>query len=344
MAHALDAATATGETTIIDGYVPIIDIAPALAGKETARKAVASALDKAGSTSGFFVITGHGVSPDLVQRMEQVSLDFFALPTAAKERYATEPADPTIRGWYGTPSYVAGSEDLDTAPDLCELFTISRLGEPGVATRASLGEDFDVWSRANQWPTEVPAFRSTWLAYYEALEAVANELMRFFALALDLDERYFDDKFDDHITNLVVNHYPAVDSDPLPGQWRKGPHSDWGTMTILYQDGTGGLEVFDRDADEWMTVPVVPGSFVVNIGDLMEVWTNDRWRSAKHRVPVPPADVRARPRISIPFFHQPSWSVEVACLASCVEAGAEPIHEPVESGAYLLEKIRMAYS
>lgn len=344
MGSALDAATATGETTIIDGYVPIIDIAAALAGTPIARRTVAGAIEKAATTSGFFVITGHGVVPELVERMERVSLEFFGLPTEIKHRYATEPGDPTIRGWYGTSSYVSGSEDVETAPDLCELYTISRLGEPGVATHESLGEDYDVWSRPNPWPSEIPEFRATWLEYYAALEGVADELMRFFALALELDEQFFDDKFDDHITNLVVNHYPPVEDEPVPGQWRKGPHSDWGTMTILYQDGTGGLEVFDRDADEWMTVPVVAGSFVVNVGDLMEVWTNDRWRSSKHRVPVPPPEVRSRSRISVPFFHQPSWSVEVACLESCLGPDEVPVHEPVGSGAYLLEKIRTAYS
>ena len=344
MARALDAETATGEVAIIDGYVPIIDIAAALGGDPAARRTVAMAIKKAASTSGFFVITGHGVDPDLVRRMEQVSLDFFALPTEVKERYATEPGDPTIRGWYGTPSYVSGSEDLDTAPDLCELYTACRLGEPGVATEASLGDDFAVWSRPNQWPTEIEAFKPTWLEYYAVLEGLAEEIMRFFAIALDLDEGFFDDKIDDHITNLVVNHYPPVLEEPLPGQWCKGPHSDWGTLTVLYQDGTGGLEVFDRDEDDWMTVPVVAGSFIVNVGDLMEVWTNDRWRSSKHRVPVPSAETRSTARVSIPYFHQPNWSVEVACLESCLEPGERPRHEPVGSGAYLLEKIRTAYS
>ena len=344
MSPALDASTATGEVTIIDGYVPIIDVGAALGGDAAARATVAKAIGKAGSTSGFFVITGHGVSPDLVARMEAVSLEFFALPTEVKERYSTTPGDPTIRGWYGTPSYVSGSEDLETAPDLCELYTACRLGEPGVATVASLGDDYEVWSRPNQWPTEVEAFRPTWLEYYGVLEALAAEIMRFFALALALDEGFFDDKIDDHITNLVVNHYPPVDGEPLPGQWRKGPHSDWGTLTVLYQDGTGGLEVFDRDEDEWMTVPVVPGSFVVNVGDLMEVWTNDRWRSSKHRVPVPSAETRSTARISIPYFHQPNWSLEVSCLESCLDEGEEPRHEPVTSGGYLLDKIRTAYS
>ncbi|MFK8024861.1 MAG: 2OG-Fe(II) oxygenase family protein, partial [Ilumatobacter sp.] len=109
-------------------------------------------------------------------------------------------------------------------------------------------------------------------------------------------------------------------------------------------DDSGGLEVLDRATGEWSAVPVMPGSFVVNVGDLMEVWTNDRWRSAKHRVPVPPVEKRAVPRISMPYFHQPNWLAEVECLPSCLSAGEPPVHEPVRSGQYLLDKIRTAYS
>ncbi|MEM9566627.1 MAG: 2OG-Fe(II) oxygenase family protein, partial [Actinomycetota bacterium] len=219
-----------------------------------------------------------------------------------------------------------------------------RLGEPGVATVESLGaEDHPVWSRPNVWPTEVPGFRETWLDYYGVLESLSATLMRLFALGLGLDEGYFDDKIDDHVTNLVVNYYPPVDGEPEPGQYRKGPHSDWGTLTVLWQDETGGLEVLDRDADEWVPVPVLPGSFVVNVGDLMEVWTNDRWRSTKHRVPVPPVEHRQVPRVSMPFFHQPNWLADVECIPSCLAPGEEPTHEPVQSGQYLLHKIQTAY-
>ncbi len=329
---------------LIDGYVPVIDISSSRSDDRSGRQAVAEAVARACASSGFFVVAGHGVPPELVERMEAVSLDFFALPDETKQRYAVPPGDPTIRGFYGIPSYVAASNDVETAPDLCQLFTVCRLGEPGVASPESLGQaDFPVWSQPNQWPDDVPDFKETWLEYYRTLEELSAHLMRLFALGLGLDEDFFDDKIDDHITNLVVNYYPPVDGEPLAGQYRKGPHSDWGTLTVLYQDETGGLEVLDRDADTWMPVPVVPGSFVVNVGDLMEVWTNNRWRSAKHRVPVPPVEHRATARVSMPYFHQPNWLLKVECLPSCLEPGQEPIHEPVTSGQYLLDKIRTAY-
>ncbi len=329
---------------VVDGHVPVIDISSSITGDVAARQMVADAVARACETSGFFVIAGHGVDPELVARTERTSIEFFALPEETKQRYSVEAGDPTIRGYYATPSYVAASNDVETAPDLCQLYTICRLGEPGVATQDSLGaDDFPVWSRPNVWPAEVPDFRSVWLEYYTALESLSAHLMRLFALGLGLDEDFFDDKIDDHITNLVANYYPPVDEEPEAGQYRKGPHSDWGTLTVLYQDDTGGLEVLDRQNDAWVPVPIVPDSFVVNIGDLMEVWTNDRWRSTKHRVPVPAAESRATPRVSLPFFHQPNWKTEVTTLPSCLEVGEKPRHEPVTSGEYLLEKIRTAY-
>lgn len=335
----------TSTPVLLDGYVPVIDIAAARAGGAEDRAAVAEVVAQACARSGFTVITGHGVPEGLVDRMEQVSLDFFALPDETKDAYESPAGDTTLRGYFKAPSYVAASDDVATPPDICQLYTICRLGEPGVASEASLGAaNYETWSKPNVWPTEIPGFKETWLEYYEVLEGLSAELMQLFALALGIDEDFFADKIDDHITNLVVNYYPAVDDDPLPGQYRKGPHSDWGTLTVLYQDETGGLEVLDRDRDEWVPVPVLPGSFVVNVGDLMEVWTNDRWRSAKHRVPVPPPEARAVPRVSMPFFHQPNWSALIECLPSCLAEGEEPLHQPVTSGQYLLDKITLTYT
>lgn len=328
---------------VLDGYVPVIDISHARSGDPGWRRSTAKVIDETCRSSGFLVITGHGVDQQLIDRMHEVSLRFFDLDAETKRQYEAIPDDPTIRGFYHAPSYVAAGDGTETAPDLCELFTICRLGEPGVASLESLGDDFDVWSRRNPWPA-VPDFKKTWLKYYAALEDLSSDLMQLFALALGLDEDFFDDAIDDHVTNLVANHYPPVNEEPLPGQYRKGPHSDWGTLTVLYQDETGGLEVMDRTTGDWLDVPVVPGSFVVNIGDLMSVWTNDQWQSTKHRVRVPPADRRQTPRVSIPFFHQPNWNAEIECLPSCLPADGPPTHEPVTSGAYLVGKINAAYN
>ena len=305
---------------------------------------VAATIDAAYRDSGFLVVTGHGVDADLVARMHDVTLELFQQPAAWKRQWMPPPGIEGLRGMHLVPSKVSAAEDIATAPDLCEMFTMSRLGEPGVAAGAGLDGAPPGWHAPNIWPDRPADLRPTWLSYYAAMETLASRLMRLFAIGLGLDEHHFAAFVDEHITNLTANHYPAVDEPPLPDQFRKGPHSDWGTLTILYQDGTGGLEVLDRRTDGWVGVPVIEGTFVVNVGDLMATWTNDRWRSTKHRVRVPPVERRSVPRVSIPFFHHPNWSAVIECLPSCLAAGATPHHPPVTAGDYLLRKVAMAYT
>ncbi|MEM9037680.1 MAG: 2OG-Fe(II) oxygenase family protein [Actinomycetota bacterium] len=331
-----------GEHGVVqDGYVPVIDLSAAA--DPVGRASLARTIDEVCRRSGFLVIVGHGIDPDLVDRMHDTSLAFFELPSEVKRRSTPGGDEASIRGFIDAPSYVAASE-VETAPDLCEMYTSNRLGEPGVAKPEVLGDDYASYGSPNIWPAEdLPGFQPVWEEYYAALEGLAEEMMRLFALALELPEDFFADKIDDHMTNLVANYYPPLAAEPLPGQWRKGPHSDWGTLTILHQDESG-LQVYDRDGDQWLDVPVVEDAFVVNIGDLMEIWTNDRWRSTKHRVPAPTGEAATVTRVSIPFFHQPNWDALVECLPSCLEPGEDPRHPPVYSGPYILERVRLAYT
>ena len=136
-------------------------------------------------------------------------------------------------------------------------------------------------------------------------------------------------------------HYPHVDREALPGQLRAGAHTDYGTLTILRQDDApGGLEVLTVDG-RWAPVPFARGTFVVNIGDLMARWTNDRWRSTLHRVVLPPPDVQGpTERFSLPFFHNANWDAPVECLPTCLAPGDEPRYPPVRAGAHLMAKFR----
>lgn len=334
------ALSSAADPLVYEGYVPVIDIDKAFSADPEDRKLVGSAIDQACSTSGFFVIVGHRIDPALVQRMHELTLTFFHAPSASKQQYAVPMGEAVSRGLFCRSSYVAAAEGVATAPDLCELFTINQLGEAGVAERADLGDAFSHWSRANRWPSEPIDFRQCWTAYYTAMSELAEQLMRMCALGLELPEKFFDPFIDVHISNLTANWYPPLRSDPLPNQYRKGPHSDWGTLTVLYQDGTGGLQVLDKDG-EWVDVPVIAGSFVVNLGDLMAIWTNDKWVSTKHRVLAPPLPAREAERLSIAFFHQPNWSSLIECLPSCASTDSPPRHRPVTSGAYLRSKMEL---
>lgn len=317
-------------------YIPVIDLTGP-------RHEVARAIDAACRESGFLVVTGHGVDANLIQRMHDVTLALFLQPAEWKQQWQP-PADAAgLRGMHLVPSYVSAGEDIPTAPDLCELFTMCRLGEPEAARRAEQAGVPPAWRTPNIWPDRPAGLRETWLAYYAAMEVLASELLHLFALGLGLPEDHFDRFVDEHITNLTANYYPPVAAEPLPDQFRKGPHSDWGSLTILYQDGVGGLEVFDRRSGGWAEVPALPGTFVVNIGDLMARWTNDRWQSTKHRVRIPPPERRGLQRVSIPFFHHPNWDAVIECLPSCLGPDDEPRYGPVTAGDYLLQRVEATY-
>jgi isopenicillin N synthase-like dioxygenase len=325
-------------------YIPLIDLDGARPGSSKRAADVARAIDRACRESGFFVIINHGVPDELIARISTVTLDFFQRSDAWKSRWLADPTRASSRGLFTSAGYVSAAEGVITSPDLCEIYTINRLGEAGVAERAGLGEAVGGWSAPNVWPDDPPQFREIWLDYYAALEALATDLLHLFAIGLGLEPSYFDTLADEHISNLIANFYPPVIEEPLPDQYRKGPHSDWGSLTILHQDGVGGLEVFDQRSGDWIGVPTIPGSFVVNIGDLMSVWTNGQWKSTKHRVRVPPREHWATTRISIPFFHQPNWDALVECLPTCASPDLPAQFEPVTSGQYLMDKLNAAYT
>ncbi len=174
-----------------------------------------------------------------------------------------------------------------------------------------------------------------WRAYYRQMERLARDIMRIFAVALDLPERFFDDKIDKHVSRVRAINYPDQREAPLPGQLRAGEHTDYGSITILkIEDAPGGLQVKTRQG-EWLNVEAVPDAFVVNIGDLMMHWTNDRWISTLHRVLNPPRDAAlGTRRISLAFFHQPNYDALIECLPSCQGPGNPAKYPPVTSGEH----------
>jgi len=331
--------------TLVDGYVPVVDLTRARSGDPEARVATARALGQVCETSGFMAVVGHGVPNGTSAELYRVTKEFFALPREVKAHLASAPDDPLMRGFGREGSLAASNEDASVVderalPDVSETYTFNRLGEPSAP---SLPADADPrLALPNQWPA-LPGFAAAYRAYYREMERLAAEIMRLFALALDLPENWFDDKVDEHMTNLTANYYPAQIVPPRPGQLRKGQHSDWGSLTILYQDDApGGLQVLGKGGN-WVGVPAIKGSFVVNIGDLMAVWTNDRWVSTVHRVVNPPRDVANTERYSVAFFHQPNFDARIECIPTCTGPSNPPRYAPTYSGEYIVDKFRRAY-
>lgn len=295
------------------------------------RAAFVQHLDAVCRDIGFLVVAGHGVAPDLIRRMHDVSAAFFALPMAEKQRLRVVPG--RIHGWTGPrQSYLADTLAPGAArpPDWKEGFSIGPPAPPPEMTP----QEAPYFAPA-LWPGGVAGFSETWLQYYRAMEHLAAELMAAFAGALGLEEGHFAPSIDRHITGLSVQHYPPQPDAPQAGQLRAGAHTDFGSLTILHPgDNPGGLQVRDHDGT-WRDVAAPPDTFVVNIGDLLAQWTNDRWVSTLHRVLNPPPERAHLPRQSIAFFHQPNWHAEIACLPGCGQAR----YAPTTSGAHFERKL-----
>jgi isopenicillin N synthase-like dioxygenase len=315
--------------------VPAIDIEPFRAGSEADKRALARVVDRACQDIGFLVISGHGVPSPVIKATEEISRRFFDLPLDAKLRVG-RPAPDVSRGYVGLEGETVARSRGGAASvgDLNESFIVGpmEIPEPAYAFAPEAGNHF----AANLWPAELPEMPAIFHDYYRAIDGVAVDLMRIFALALGLPEPYFDRCVDRTISRIRVRNYPAPLQRPRRGQLRAGAHSDYGSLTILLaEDRPGGLQVFNAEG-AWVDVPVVPGCFIVNIGDLMARWTNDRWVSTLHRVVNPPHDqYSGSRRQSIVYFHNPNYDTEIRALETCVPPGTEPRYEPTTSGEHL---------
>ncbi len=304
------------------------------------RLATAREIGSACEQYGFLVISGHGVSGVGLQEMRDVSMAFFALPTAEKMKVVAPKAANVTRGYVPFESKSHASEE-GAPPDLMEKFIVSRFEAEQDAIAAGLRPGLEEWFAVNHWPSEPANMKAVWRAYYNEVSELARRLMCTFAVALDLDDHWFEDKIDQHFSNLAANHYPPQDRPPAPGQLRIAPHTDTGSLTLIPQDGSqGGLEIQHPASGEWLPVPSIPDTFVVNIGDLMAQWTNDRWVSTNHRVVNPPRSDAHRGRLTLPFFLQPNFHARIECIPSCCSAERPAKYAPVTSGEWATKVTR----
>jgi len=296
--------------------IPIIDVTHLRAGSTAERDAVAAEIAVACRETGFFYIVGHGVEPSLIAQMFAQARAFFALPLATKMQIETGRSG----GGHGYEPLRAQTLEPGTPPDVKEGYLMVRERD------------------RNVWPDGLPDFRATMERYAGEMHALARCVLRGMARSLDLPEDRFDAFCDEPIATLRLLHYPEQPANPSPGEKGCGAHTDWGAITFLLQDDAGGLQV--RGPDGWIDAAPVPGSFVVNLGDMMERWTNGRYRSTLHRV----INTSGRPRISIPFFFDGPPAYEVACLPTCLRDGELPQFPPITVGAHLAEMVRRTYA
>ncbi len=314
--------------------IEAIDLAALIDGSAVDRRRIAARVDAICRSLGFLIIRNHGVPADTIAHAWDAARTFFALPVELKLQ--SRPRDSgSPRGYFPMESEtLARTLAVDTPPDTKESFSSGPLQAPDGVECLAHG---DFFYGPNVWPAEPPGFEAAWTAYYRTMEILGARVMQLFAGALRLDADYFAPLHARHISALRTLSYPPTTGEPLPGQRAAGEHSDYGSVTILKPDpAVAGLEIRLPDG-RWIAAPLIRDAFLVNIGDMMARWTNDRWVSTMHRVT---AGDSGRTRQSIAYFMNPDADAEVRCLPGCIEAGSAPRYAPVLAGEYLMQKFR----
>ncbi len=315
--------------------IPRISVAPFLTGDESAKAAVAAEWDDACRHVGFLCVVDHGVPAGVIKECWDASIEYFDRPLSEKID-SVQMSDEYPYGYqgFGTENLQASLDDDELGPgDLKEMFNIC-LGSAEPAADMP----------TPRWPRNSARLRAAWSAYYRALQHLSETLYRVCARALGLPESWFEDKISRHRNSLRAINYPGLVPPlvPRPGQVRASVHTDYGALTLLRLGGENpeGLQVMGASG-AWVDVGAGVGDgFVVNLGDLMARWTNDRWLSTPHRVVNPPSEKAARARRqSLAYFCNVNMDVRVECIPTCCggEFG-EPKYEPITAGEHLMRK------
>lgn len=311
-----------------DMKIPVIDIGPYLAGAPGALAATAQAIGAAAESLGFYFLGNHGIPQALIDRVFGEAQRFHGLPI---EKKLEVQAIGKVIGYLplGGQTQNTSIYAKSTYPDASASFYIKREFAPDHADRLAKKP----WVLDNRWPEDLPGFRETCLDYYDAMSALGHKMLVLHAVALDLapDALSSHEAFQPSGNTLRLLHYPPRDP-AKNGQFGIGPHTDYGYCTYLAQAKKPGLEILTRGG-EWIEAPALDGHFLVNNADMCRRWTNDRWRSAPHRVINKTGEVR----YSIPFFFGPRADVKLACLPSCQSADNPPKYPAMSFGDYLAE-------
>ncbi|RJQ71536.1 isopenicillin N synthase family oxygenase [Pseudonocardiaceae bacterium YIM PH 21723] len=312
-----------GELGVIVGGMGLttIDVSAFATGHEPGATGdeIAALLDETCRETGFFLVTGHGIDPEITARMFAATEEFFALPVADKDRIAIGKS-PCHRGYVGI-----GAEALDGVGDMKESLDTG-CEHPADHPEVLAGTPL---YGPNQFP-DLSGFRAAWEAYFAAAREACERVQRAMARALGRPDDFFLTMGEIQYHLRMLHYPPRRETGTGPERLGCGAHTDFGTMTLLADDGIGGLQVMTRSGD-WIDVVAPPGHLVANFGDLMSIWTNDRWVSNPHRVINPPE----RHRYSVPMFVAPQFHTEISNLID----GEEAKYPPQGAGDYLVSRI-----
>lgn len=310
--------------------IPIIDFTPFIEDEPDGKRVIAQEIYQACHQVGFLYLVNHGIPQLKIYQAFEQSKQLFALPLEQKQVIAWSTA-ANNRGYIGIER-----ERLDeTQPgDLKEAFNVGRELAIESQRAATLA--------VNQWPVGQDEFKTTISDFFEVCTTAANRVFRAFAMALKMPETFIAEKHQFCGYTLRLLHYPPLNIVPKSGQIRAGAHSDYGTLTLLFQDTVGGLEVQLAD-QSWISAPYIPNAILINTGDLTQRWSNDVFRSTKHRVVLPEEDKISCDRYSIAFFCQPDPDTEISCFPTCQSEKNPPRYAPIKAGEYLLSRLQATY-
>ncbi|HKT86368.1 MAG TPA: 2-oxoglutarate and iron-dependent oxygenase domain-containing protein [Novosphingobium sp.] len=311
--------------------IPVIDLEPSFGSDLAQRKAVAWEIHKTARDTGFFYIKNHGVPQAMMDGQLNLARSYFALPMEEKMKLDARQF-PCTRGYE-----VMGLQTLDdgSPPDLKEGFLLGLdLDENHPYRRDGVPN-----CGPNQWPVEPAGFRDRYEAYLGEMFRLGRHLMGLLALSLDLPEDYFADGLKEPLFNSRLLRYAPQPENAAFNQIGAGAHTDWGMITILLQDDIGGLEV-ENAAGEWISAPPIPGTFVINLGEMVRVLTNGLYHANMHRVLN---NHSGKDRFSVPTFFDPNYFYEVRCADTCLPEDGEVKYPATTVGHHVAEMYRKTY-
>ncbi|KAG8945487.1 hypothetical protein FRC04_000772 [Tulasnella sp. 424] len=321
--------------------IPVVDFGKFKSNDPATKLATAKEVVDAFKEVGFVYLSNHGIQDEKITNAFKKSKQFFDLPEEKKVALAWE--DPRSNRGY----VQKGRERVTQSSDAQEIANL-RAKAPDYKESMEIGRDWDAtWK--NRWPQEqdAPGFKTTFLDFFKTCHEFHTLVMRSIALGLSLPETFFDDKIQEQYHNLRLLAYPSIDTRLLKeeGSARAGAHSDYGTLTFVFQDSVGGLEVQNPHTKQFHAATPIPGTIVVNVGDLLARWSNDVLRSTLHRVVAPPAHNKpvTPARQSIAFFCNPNGGAEISCLPTCLKEGEKPKYPTVQTEEYIVGRLRATY-
>lgn len=308
--------------------LPLIDLAGVRQHEPAAVTRVAGAIRTACQGAGFFYVANHGVPEATIARTVGEAQAFFRQPLETKRRVAVNARHRGFNALGDALMYEAKH------PDYKEFFSIG-LELPEDDADVVAGEPL---RGPNNWPVDRPAFRVALSAYYEALGALGADLLRCIAVSLDAEPEFFAARYKKRLQRTQIIYYPPHPVNAADEQFGLAPHTDFGCLTLLWQDTNGGLEVLERSSQRWIAATPIEGTFVVNVADLLGRWTNDRYASTPHRV----VNRSGRERFSIATFYDPDFKA-VVDPRQLGASDPECRYEPTTAGAHILGRIERSF-